>query len=84
MGLDEQVHRVRTRGDFVEFLSSALADLRTRPEDWENSTLENFLEAWGAWVGAMPGWCVNRGEEVPDQPDWHLLAGMVMAARIYE
>ncbi|MFD9436718.1 hypothetical protein [Streptomyces sp. NPDC060002] len=84
MGLHESVHRVRSREDFAEFLSDALIDLREHPEDWENSTLENFLEAWGAWVGDMPGWCANRGEAIPEQPDWHLLAGMVMAARIYE
>lgn len=84
MSLYDQVDRVVTREDFVAFLAAALADLQDRPEEWENRTLENFLEAWGAWVGSMPGWCANRGEAVPEQPDWRLLAGMVMAARIYE
>ncbi|MGW6921837.1 DUF7660 family protein [Streptomyces sp. NPDC054950] len=82
--LDDQAVAVTTREDFVAFLAAALADLRDRPEEWENRTLENFLEAWGAWVGDMRGWCANRGEVVPEQPDWHLLASMVMAARIYE
>nr|WP_253267796.1 hypothetical protein [Streptomyces asoensis] len=84
MDLDDQADSVRTREDFVQFLADALADLQNRPEDWENVTLENFLEAWGAWVGSMPGWCKNQGKELPDQPDWNLLAAMVMAARIYE
>ncbi|MCX5370294.1 hypothetical protein OG613_15015 [Streptomyces sp. NBC_00015] len=82
--LDDQAVAVTTREDFVVFLAAALADLRDRPEEWENRTLGNFLEAWGAWVGDMPGWYANRGEVVPEQPDWHLLAAMVMAARIYE
>ncbi|TQJ52684.1 DUF7660 family protein [Streptomyces sp. SLBN-115] len=82
--LDDQAVRVTTREDFVVFLAAALADLRDRPEEWENRTLENFLEAWGAWVGSLPGWCENHGKQTPDQPDWNLLAAMVMAARIYE
>ncbi|WP_234438162.1 DUF7660 family protein [Streptomyces sp. 303MFCol5.2] len=82
--LDDQAVAVTTHEDFVAFLAAALTDLRDRPEEWENRTLENFLEAWGAWLGDMPGWCANRGEAVPEQPDWHLLAAMVMAARIYE
>lgn len=55
MSLDDQADRVVTREDFVAFLAAALADLRDRPEEWENRTLENFLDAWGAWVGDMPG-----------------------------
>ncbi|MEU9432275.1 hypothetical protein [Streptomyces sp. NPDC048252] len=82
--LDDQAVAVTTREDFVVFLAAALADLRDRPEEWENRTLGNFLEAWGAWVGSLPGWCENHGRQTPDQPDWNLLAAMVMAARIYE
>lgn len=82
--LDDQAVAVTTREEFVAFLAAALTDLRDRPEEWENRTLENFLEAWGAWVGSLPGWCENHGKETPDQPDWNLLAAMVMAARIYE
>ncbi len=84
MGLHEKADLVRTRDDFARFLTDALADLQSRPQDWENGTLERFLEAWAAWVVDMPGWYKNRGGRIPDQPDWNLLAAMVMAARVYE
>ncbi|WP_026151629.1 DUF7660 family protein [Streptomyces prunicolor] len=84
MGLHEKADLVRTRDDFARFLTDVLADLQNRPQDWENGTLERFLEAWSAWVVDMPGWYKNRGERIPDQPDWNLLAAMVMAARVYE
>ncbi|MFE7974338.1 hypothetical protein [Streptomyces shenzhenensis] len=80
----EQAENVRTGDDFARFLTDALADVRNRPQDWENDTLERFLEAWAAWVVDMPGWYRNRGEQMPDQPTWNLLAAMVMAARVYE
>ncbi|MEU1181325.1 hypothetical protein ABZ464_27495 [Streptomyces sp. NPDC005820] len=84
MGLHEKADLVRTRDDFARFLTDALADLQNRPQDWENGTLERFLEAWVAWVVDMPGWYKNRSERIPDQPEWNLLATMVMAARVYE
>ncbi|CAM5675168.1 DUF7660 family protein [Streptomyces aurantiogriseus] len=76
--------RVETREDFVRFLEEMLIDLQHNPEEWENPTLKSFLDAWAAWVGALPRWYAKRGEEMPDQPDWKLLAAMVSAARIYE
>ncbi|TDC30988.1 hypothetical protein E1261_11975 [Kribbella albertanoniae] len=75
---------MRTRDDLAHFLRVAMADLQARPRKWENSTLERFLEAWAAWVEDLPGWYANRGADVPDQPDWNLVANMVLAARIYE
>ena len=84
MSLHETAAGVRTREDLARFLQEALSDLQNRPEEWENDTLERFLEAWAAWVEDLPGWYANRGETMPDQPDWNLLANMVMAARVYE
>lgn len=84
MDLNEKADRVRTREDFAQLLLDVLADLRKHPDGWENDTLEDFLEAWAAWVGSMPGWYMNRGEPMPDLPDWKVLANMVMAARVYE
>ncbi|MEV0642842.1 hypothetical protein AB0I77_49670 [Streptomyces sp. NPDC050619] len=84
MSLHETAAGVRTREDLARFLQEALSDLQNRPEEWENDTLDRFLEAWAAWVEDLPGWYANRGEGMPDQPDWNLLASMVMAARVYE
>ncbi|MFE9630530.1 hypothetical protein [Streptomyces sp. NPDC006463] len=51
---------------------------------WENVTLEPFLEAGAAWLGALPHVWRNQQLEMPAQPDWELVGNMVMAARIYE
>lgn len=75
---------VDSRESLARFLQGAVADLSDNESAWENVTLADFLEAWGAWVEAMPGWCANRGEPVPDSPSWNLVAQMVMAGRIYE
>jgi hypothetical protein len=58
--------------------------VRSRPETWENDTLERFLEAWAAWLADAGGWFERQGRPVPDQPTWDLVADMVRAARVYE
>ncbi|WP_455711071.1 DUF7660 family protein [Streptomyces nodosus] len=32
----------------------------------------------------MDGYFINRGEPVPDRPDWSLIASMLRAACFYE
>ncbi len=63
----------------------ALAEaLRQRPEAWENADLGPFLEAMSAWIEDMDGYYRNRGEAVPNRPDWSTLAEILAAARVYE
>jgi hypothetical protein len=52
--------------------------------EWENATLERFLEALIRYLGDLDGYFFNRGEPVPDQPDWHLIALLLIAASGYE
>ena len=68
----------------ASFLNAAADDLVEDPDDWENVTLENFLRAWAAWLEGSPGYYENRSEEFPEQPSWSQIAGMVLAAKIYE
>ncbi|MEW1719733.1 hypothetical protein [Streptomyces sp. NPDC093109] len=84
MDLVDRLDAVRTRDDLVGFLGEALADLSRGGPGWENTSLEEFLEALAAWLHDMPGVFANRGESVPNQPDWNLVARMIMAARMYE
>ncbi|MEV7192300.1 hypothetical protein AB0N81_10905 [Streptomyces sp. NPDC093510] len=84
MDLFEMAQDVDSREALARFLHEAVADLSDNESAWENVTLADFLEAWGAWLQAMPQGCANRGEPVPDSPSWNLVAQMVMAGRIYE
>ena len=46
-------------------------------EDWENPTLEQFLDAMHAWLAAM-------GPRVGEKPSWKFMEAMLGAAKIYE
>lgn len=51
--------------------------LQGKTEDWENPTLEQFLEAMHAWLTTM-------GPRIEGKPSWKFVEGLVRAAKIYE
>jgi hypothetical protein len=51
--------------------------------DWENSTLERFLDAFNALPGSIENAYTNTGRPVPESP-WTLVAEALKGARFYE
>jgi hypothetical protein len=79
------LERVATREDLRRFVAQMHADyVESGVLEWENATLERFLEALTRYLGDLDGYFRNRGEPVPDQPDWHLVALLLIAASGYE
>lgn len=71
---------VRTRDDFGEYVLRVLGDYRDAgASEWENATLERFLDGLSAFALA-------RVHEQPDQQDasWQLFAEIIAAATGYE
>jgi hypothetical protein len=59
-------------------ISELSEDLRQgRVDDWENTTLLQFLEAMHAWLETIAP-CVGG------RPSWKFMEAMVRAAKIYE
>lgn len=74
--------RVRTRDDFAVFLNAVLADYRqSGAAEWENGTLERFLDGFAAFAGARVS-VIDLDEQVT--ASWHLFAEIVVAATGYE
>jgi hypothetical protein len=73
---------VETREDFAHFLSGLLADFRaTGASEWENGTLDRFLDGFAAFAGAR---VVDVPERQQKQASWRLFAEIVQAATGYE
>jgi hypothetical protein len=75
---------VHTREDLAEFVRQLVADLQSNPADWENRTLDDFLEAMSGWIDGMSGYFKNNNLPEPEHPSWSLVATMLGAARTYE
>ncbi|MGX5181441.1 DUF7660 family protein [Streptomyces avermitilis] len=75
---------VRSRADLVSYIKQLAQEAQAPSSSWENQSLDRYLEALSAWTDDMDGYFINRGEPVPDRPDWSLIAGMLRAACFYE
>ncbi|MEV6272932.1 hypothetical protein AB0L64_37585 [Kribbella sp. NPDC051936] len=77
----DQVHDHR---DLARVLEAMRADLLDHPHEWENHTLERYLDALAAIIGSLDSLLANRGENLPEQPTWALIAELLVAASGYE
>ena len=84
MDLNAKADAVSSRDQFVDFLNALRQDAATHPEEWQNKTLDEYLEALSAWVQDMDGYYKNNNRPVPTSPGWKNLAEMMLAAKYYE
>ncbi|MCX4870529.1 MULTISPECIES: hypothetical protein [unclassified Streptomyces] len=75
---------VTTRADLVSCIRQLGQEAQAPSRGWENRSLDRYLEALSAWTNDMDSYFINRGEPVPESPDWGLIAVMLRAACFYE
>ncbi len=77
--------QIETRGDFVKFLKNLEMNNVHCGSDWENDTLDRYIEAMGRWTHDCDGYFKNTDQDVnPDLPTWKLFAEILLAAKVYE
>lgn len=74
---------VESLHDLIAVVTSLWTNLQAHPDQWENPTLEQFLQAMAAWLASFPQMYVNLGRPVPE-PDWQFVADVLRAARVCE
>ena len=76
---------IQSREDLSRFVLQLREDLVAKPGEWENVSLEDFLEAFSRYLVDIPGYYKNQNLDVnPDIPSWRVFADVLMGARIYE
>ncbi|MDO5106093.1 hypothetical protein [Capnocytophaga sp.] len=76
---------VNTRADFARFIEALKTDLENRPQDWENATLSDFLEALSRYTTDIQQYYDNTEQNInADTATWRLFADICKGARIYE
>jgi hypothetical protein len=71
---------VTTIADVAEVVRRMLEDLIAHPDEWENPTLERFLDALGASLDGIPQGYANQGKQFPEDPTWEILAAVLVMA----
>jgi hypothetical protein len=78
------VSNVASREDVVGVIHAMVNDLRKHRDDWSNASLETYLDALATSIEDMDQGYADRGEVVPDQPSWKLIAELLVTASRYE
>ncbi|MEV0406901.1 hypothetical protein [Actinoallomurus sp. NPDC050550] len=73
------IDQVATAVDVQRVLSDMCADLQDHPDEWENPTLDRYLDALAASVEALEG--SHSGGR---QPTWKLVGELLVKASGYE
>ncbi len=76
---------IQTKEDFMAFVEELRNDLKANPSEWENSTLDDFLEALSRYTEDIDGYYQNMNINInPEKASWRQFADIFMGARIYE
>jgi len=77
--------KVTDRQSFIKFLDLLHQDLLQQPENWENKTLPDFLEALVAYTEDIQGYYDNTDANVDaEEAAWSTFADIFKGAKIYE
>ncbi len=82
--LDYLQARITDKVSFLEMCRELCSDLAQNPDEWENHTLDRFLEAMMGWIEDMDGFYTNIGMAVPEELTWKTLGDILVAAKSYE
>ena len=74
-----------TRAEFSRYVRELRDDLIENPDEWENITLESYLEAMSAYTNDIQAVYKNFGVDVDAElPTWETFSKILKGASIYE
>lgn len=84
--LSDLADKVSDRNDFLAFVGHLVANLQSHPEEWENDSLESFLESFCGFVASAERYYKNVWNKSIDMnaPSWRIIADSLLAAKTYE
>ncbi|MEY9974758.1 hypothetical protein ABH966_005175 [Lysinibacillus sp. RC46] len=80
----EKIEQVTTKDQFLEFLNLLTKDFKHNVDEWENKSIDNYLEAIESWIEVMESFYKNSDLPVPNNIDWNFLAQIFYVGKIYE
>lgn len=88
MGGDELIAKaesVSSLSSFKEFVALFVGSYDECRDEWENSSLPEFLQGLAGFVENIEGYYANAGIDAHfEQPSWRVFADILLAARVYE
>jgi len=74
-----------TQQEFIQFIENLRADFTENKEQWENKTIEDYLEAMYRYVEDIDGYYKNTNQDIDlEKIDWKFFADILKGSSIYE
>ncbi|NKB54917.1 MAG: hypothetical protein GKS00_01120 [Alphaproteobacteria bacterium] len=76
--MDRQVNEVNSREDLFEFVRLLAHGYQQGFE--EEQSVADYLDGYAALVEALDSWYRNQSLEMPEHPNWNMMARLLAAA----
>ena len=74
-----------TKLEFILFVENLRADFIENKEQWENKTIEDYLEAMSHYVEDIDGYYKNTNQNIDlEKVDWKVFSDILKGSSIYE
>lgn len=81
MKLQELLEQVHDRESFFKFVRALIDDRSLNSGEWQNTTVETFLEASLAWAEDTD---MGESQGLSKEPSWEAFAVFLYCGKIYE
>jgi len=73
------------RKEFINFIEKLRVDFIKNKAQWENKTIEDYLEAMSAYVEDIDGYYKNTNQDVDlEKIDWKVFSDVLKGSSLYE
>lgn len=78
------ISQIQNQEDLATYIERLRNDRVEHPEEWENGTLEMYLDAMAAFVRDIDGYYRNHNLPMPNIEVFRTIAEILTAAKVYE
>ncbi len=74
-----------TKQQFIEFIENLRTDFIQNKEQWENKTIEDYLEAISRYTEDIDGYYKNINQHIDlEKVDWKIFSDILKGSSVYE
>lgn len=74
-----------TKQEFIRFIEHLRTDFIQNKEQWENKTIEDYLEAMSRYTEDMDGYYKNTNQDLDlEKVDWKIFSDILKGSSVYE
>ncbi|MDE6593888.1 MAG: hypothetical protein K2K57_12625 [Oscillospiraceae bacterium] len=80
--MKEQIEQIKDKNDFIQFVRMLSLDFKNHYDEWENTSISDFLEQMASWVEDYSVCPAN--DIIWDNVDFQTFSKILYMGKIYE